>query len=472
MKNTFDHTYKSKLNSLVADTSSQDRDWHALEKRLNKKEKKRHLAYLFTFAAVGIFILCFTTIGIIAYQNDTVKTQKESKKTGNHQPPIAQHQTIPKFHTNLNAIVDQDSNGKCDYKYSKPTNTKNVSSSIIRQKIYTDDASVIGKVVEPSQDNNIITSDTTFSNSVNTSLHLSNFKSTEGTPPPINVVELPSLYKGISYLDSPNLDFNLTQKVSKSSKPSLKFSYGKFYDIFPKIHHADHLNHIEETIIRNSLGMTLQSNLVYSLNDKYRLSIGLSHSSIAFDTYHTMNIKAHELTINEPSINSQRNYTFNYDISDGKTNSSLLVSFFDVTPGQHVSKSDSFDFSMKINKNIKTLSLPLIFERRLLNKHNFNMYIQLGSSLNYGYKINTQIMSSDETCKELCLINGFEPTISSNISSTSLLTVDGLIGLALEYKLSPRFSVGITPQSSIRFNNPDNLKRYELSSYVFYHFNK
>ncbi len=132
MKNTFDHTYKSKLNSLVADTSSQDRDWHALEKRLNKKEKKRHLAYLFTFAAVGIFILCFTTIGIIAYQNDTVKTQKESKKTGNHQPPIAQHQTIPKFHTNLNAIVDQDSNGKCDYKYSKPTNTKNVSSSIIR----------------------------------------------------------------------------------------------------------------------------------------------------------------------------------------------------------------------------------------------------------------------------------------------------------------------------------------------------
>ena len=148
-------------------------------------------------------------------------------------------------------------------KYSKPTNTKNV---IIHHstKIYTDDASVIGKVVEPSQDNNIITSDTTFSNSVNTSLQFSISRAhwDSGTRQSMSL-ELLSFHKGIN-LDSPNLDFNLTPKVKQIIKPSLKFSMEDFMKFFPKIQRHN-LNHIEETIIRNSLGMTLQSNLVYSL---------------------------------------------------------------------------------------------------------------------------------------------------------------------------------------------------------------
>ena len=127
---------------------------------------------------------------------------------------------------------------------------------------------------------------------------------------------------------------------------------------------------------------------------------------------------------------------------------------------------------MKINKSIKKLSLPLLLEGRLVNKGNLSAYLQLGLSLNYAYKIKTQIINSDETCKELCLVNGFEPKISSGLISSASIELDGLIGLALEYKLSPRFSVGLNPQSSINIHSPSLINRYGLSSYVFYHFNK
>lgn len=476
MQNKFDHTYKSKLESIVADTSFQDRDWHALNKRLNKKEKRRRKIYIFSYIAVGVLLFSLISLGIFAYKINPADIEKSNASNVVTQIPTVQCgdlSLLPLPMTLLSYVEEQTySKNKAKENKSAPINLKNIIKITPVPNTSNNDGRYFNLATENSLVHNNIVSKEPFSKlEENTPFQNYDLKAPD-TLQSHSIVEIPRLNIGINYIALPHMDLHLSQKVSKSSNFGIKFSYGKFYDIFPKISHAGNLSHVEESVQMAPLGNSLQSNLVYSYKDKYRFSLGLHHASLAFDAYHKMNIKADELTIHDPSMDSQRSYNINYNISDGKINSSLLVSFFDVAPGQHNYTLDSFDFSMKINKTIKTLSIPLLIERKLLNKNNFNAYLQVGSSLNYRYKVKTQIISSNETCKELCLINGFEPMISSVMSSSSTLTVDGLLGLALEYKLSPRLSIGLNPQSSISFINPANLKRYELSTYVFYHFNK
>lgn len=473
MVNKFDQIYKSKLDSIIADTSRQERDWLALNLKLEKREKKRVIFYILIFATIGILLLIYSCLGSFIYRHNTSDKKIAKGFKSPTQAHFAQHNNILLFPTTLQSINQQQNISFNKGKKNKaiPVNSGNVIIETKFPNIYRNTEIQNSLKKETLPVNSISASKESLGKLVNTSFQYSNFSNFQ-TEQLRSTEEIPRLKKGINYLTFPRTNIYLSQNVRKPSYLSFKFSYGKYYNVLQKHPNTDELSHVEEIISRNYLGNTMQSSFVYSLKEKFRFSVGLSHSIIRYDAYHKLNIKAHELTISDPSVNSQRRYTFNYNTSDGKTYSSLLVSFFDVTSGQHISKSDSFDFSMKINKSIKKLSLPLLLEGRLVNKGNLSAYLQLGLSLNYAYKIKTQIINSDETCKELCLVNGFEPKISSGLISSASIELDGLIGLALEYKLSPRFSVGLNPQSSINIHSPSLINRYGLSSYVLYHFNK
>jgi hypothetical protein len=185
-------------------------------------------------------------------------------------------------------------------------------------------------------------------------------------------------------------------------------------------------------------------------NERWKFSVGLNRSQLVSQTSHTAHLRLMDGICLNPYGTEPKEYAFTYNVTNGRTSSTINLRLAEENPGNPLDSSEVFMINMGMHKTTINWAIPMTVERRLFAKGDWSILAKGGLSLGFLSFTKEHIVHFSEACADLCFEHGFMPSLS--YKNSNQVSLGFMVGTSLEWKLSPRLNVVFSPELLTKVN--------------------
>ncbi len=478
--NNFLDKYSEKIKALNPNDDTAGADWDFVEKRLNDKDNKRRRIFLLIFL---VALLLVAIIGKYIIKPGDKAIEKVAIPTASIQKnEIQQHIQLSNdvFDSSLsnNELDHLDENGvnnisdiSSEIKAKNNATTKNLansnghndqfkSSSVSNLSSINDEMALNHeRVVAPDAGNqhsvfeqakleerraeDILktdekTSESTYAQQSNITPQLFVIH-----PRPISSIQNKMPHWIFLPVIKPKSDDAMKYFVKLDVGPIMAKQIGST-ELMPDMLNFATYNLSREVGIQTGLSLQLVP------NERWKFSVGLNRSQLVSQASHTAHLRLMDGICLNPYGTEPKEYAFTYNVTNGRTSSTINLRLAEENPGNPLDSSEVFMINMGMHKTIINWAIPMTVERRLFAKGDWSILAKGGLSLGFLSFTKEHIVHFSEACADLCFEHGFMPSLS--YKNSNQVSLGFMVGTSLEWKLSPRLNVVFSPELLTKVN--------------------
>lgn len=206
-------------------------------------------------------------------------------------------------------------------------------------------------------------------------------------------------------------------------------------------HHTGHATFAERNEGLAS-GWQAGISVAYHLTPRWRLTTGLSQRQTTQISSHHATLRLMDGVCLNPNDNRPKEYEFVYALTSADNASNVTVHIAQVDSLVAMPDDEPFTLAMHTTRSSTDWVLPFALQR-MFGQGRWRGSVQAGGLLTVPGKTAMQVDHFTEQCVDLCFANGRTPLLT--VQESGKASLSGLLGVGLEYCISPRWTLSVEP---------------------------